>query len=88
MMFLSPCLPWANAVPLGLAVSPSIGVLGAFFPDWMFCGIGAILLTVGVHLGMRASGVIQRAERWAWLVAYPALLVLFALAGWLIFFTN
>ena len=71
-----------------LAVSPSIGVLGAFFPDWMFCGIGAVLLTVLLHLMLRASGVTGRAGGWAWLVAYPALAILFALSGWLLFFTN
>lgn len=82
------CLPWTCALPLGFAVSPSIGVFGAFFPDWLFCGIGAILLTILVHLGARSCELIRQAGRWAWLVAYPAMVAIFAMCGWLVFFTN
>ena len=70
--------------PLLVAVAPSVNVLGAYFPDWMFCILGAFLVTFLVHHLLRAIGVAQR----AWLGVYPALAVLLALSFWLVFFQN
>ncbi|MFM0128892.1 YtcA family lipoprotein [Paraburkholderia sediminicola] len=60
--------------------APSVGVLGAYFPDWLFCIVGGVLLVVGVHVLLSRSG------RSAWLappaIVYPALTVLFAIALW------
>jgi hypothetical protein len=70
----------------GCASAPSVGVLGAYFPDWLFCIVGGVLLTAIVRLLARHVG----AEKWLWPVAliYPALVVLFAAAGWLIVFEH
>ncbi|MFM0371720.1 YtcA family lipoprotein [Paraburkholderia aspalathi] len=60
--------------------APSIGVLGAYFPDWLFCIVGGVLLVVCVHVLLSRSG------RGAWLtppaIVYPALTVLFSIALW------
>jgi YtcA family len=60
--------------------APSVGVLGAYFPDWLFCIVGGVLLVVCVHVLLSRSG------RGAWLtppaIVYPALTVLFAVALW------
>jgi len=32
------------------ASSPSIGVLGAYFPDWLFCIVASVVLTVVIYL--------------------------------------
>lgn len=77
-----------GAIPAGFATAPSINVLGAFFPDWMFCIIGAIVLTVLVHHALLAIGLIQRPGRLAWLLVYPALGSILAMASWLAFFQN
>ncbi len=77
-----------NAFPGGLATAPSISVLGAFFPDWLFCIVGALILTVLTHHALLAIGLVRRAGRMAWLVVYPALGVIFALCGWLAFFQK
>ena len=77
-----------NAFATGFAVSPSLDVLGAFFPDWMFCIVGAVLLTVLMHCFLRSAGTARRAGRWIWLMVYPSLGILFALSGWLLFFQN
>ena len=68
----------------GCSPSPSIGVLGAYFPDWLFCITGAVLLTIVLH------AVIQRLGREDFLaypaVSYPALVAILALGGWLLVF--
>ncbi|MFM0632442.1 YtcA family lipoprotein, partial [Paraburkholderia xenovorans] len=39
------------AIPIsGCANSPSIGVLGAYFPDWLFCIVAGVVLTVVIYL--------------------------------------
>ena len=64
--------------------APSVGVLGAYFPDWLFCIAGGVLLVVCVHVLLSKSG------RGAWLtppaIVYPALTVLFSIALWAIGF--
>ena len=54
--------------------------VGAYFPDWLFCIVGGVLLVVCVHVLLSRSG------RGAWLtppaVVYPALTVLFSIALW------
>jgi hypothetical protein len=72
----------------GVVTAPSINVLGAFFPDWMVCILGAIVLTVLVHQALLAIGLIQRPGRLAWLLVYPALGCIFAMASWPAFFQN
>jgi hypothetical protein len=64
--------------------SPSVGVLGAYFPDWLFCIVGGVLLVACVHVLLSKSG------RGAWLtppaIIYPALTVLFSIALWVVGF--
>src|SRR3981081_2394562 len=39
------------AIPMsGCASAPSIGVLGAYFPDWLFCIVAGVVLTVVIYL--------------------------------------
>lgn len=66
--------------------SPSVPVLGAYFPDWLFCIFGAVLLALLVHTFLARRGL------GAWLtppaLAYPVLTALFALSAWLLFFQT
>lgn len=79
-------LPVAGLSLGGCALSPSIPVLGASFPDWLFCLVGGIAGTVVVHL---ALGRLGRRNALAPLpVSYVALSGLFSMAAWLIFFSH
>ncbi|MDB5983471.1 MAG: putative secreted protein [Pseudomonas sp.] len=66
--------------------APSVPVLGAYFPDWLFCILSAVLLAFVLHALLTRSGV------GAWLapsaLTYPVLTVLFALCTWLLFFQS
>jgi hypothetical protein len=62
----------------------SVPVLGAYFPDWLFCILAGVLLTCVVR------ALLLRAARGDLLVppllAYPALIVLFSSLSWLLVF--
>ena len=79
-------LPWT--LLSGCATAPSIGVLGAFFPDWLFCIVGAIVGTALIHAALRATGRLRQPGELTLPLAYSALTVILALSGWLIFFQN
>ncbi len=72
----------------GCAAVPSINVLGAYFPDWMFCIIGAIVTTGLLQALLRAKGFVGRPGGLVAPVAYSALTAMLALTGWLVFFNN
>ncbi|MEW9583372.1 YtcA family lipoprotein [Paraburkholderia sp. DGU8] len=70
----------------GCVNAPSIGVLGAYFPDWLFCIVAGIVLAVVIHLILRRSQATHLIALAA--VVYPTLATFFALAVWLMFFQH
>lgn len=68
----------------GCTLTPSISVLGSYFPDWLFCSVGALVLTLAVR-GLLVQRGLERLLTPAPLVL-PVLMLLFALLAWLIFF--
>jgi len=82
-----PCLTIvAISLLAGCTFAPSIDVLGAYFPDWLFCIVAGVSLTVLIHVVWGKTKLGQ----WITPVAltYPVLTTLFSLAVWLIFFEN
>jgi uncharacterized protein (DUF983 family) len=66
--------------------SPTIDVLGSYFPAWMVCLIIGIVLTLIARqffIGFKLEARLRAA-----LLVYLCLAVLFTLAVWLIFFKN
>ena len=70
----------------GCTFAPSVNVLGAYFPDWLFCIVAGVSLTVVVHV------MLSKRNLGRWLapaaLTYPVLTTLFSLGVWLIFFKN
>lgn len=70
----------------GCSASPSINVLGAYFPDWIFSLSGGLLLTSITH------ALLGRLHRERLLgppiIANTALLALFSLLIWLLIFNS
>ncbi|WP_260858814.1 YtcA family lipoprotein [Paraburkholderia sp. BCC1885] len=64
--------------------SPSVGVLGAYFPDWLFCVTGGAALMAVVHVLSYRHGY------GGWLtppaLVYPTLTVLFSIVLWAVGF--
>jgi hypothetical protein len=68
----------------GCANSPSIGVLGAYFPDWLFCIVAGVVFTIVIYLianRLRVSHLMGPAA-----VVYPTLVTFLSLVVWLVLF--
>ena len=74
----------AGSLLNGCALAPSVSVVGAYFPGWLFCIIAGVILTVVIHV------IQSKHNLGAWLapeaLTYPMLTTLFSLCTWLIFF--
>ncbi|TDN70383.1 YtcA family lipoprotein [Paraburkholderia sp. BL10I2N1] len=70
----------------GCASSPSISVLGAYFPDWLFCIVAGVVLTVAVYLILKRLQVDHLLGPSP--VVYPTLVTFLALAVWLMLFQH
>ncbi|WNC89162.1 YtcA family lipoprotein [Paraburkholderia sp. FT54] len=75
------------AIPMsGCTNSPSISVLGAYFPDWLFCIVAGVVLTVVIYLilnRLQADHLMGPSA-----VVYPTLVAFLALAVWLMLFQH
>ena len=70
----------------GCSGSPSISVLGSYFPDWLFCIVAAVALTVIIYLILKRLQAGQLLGPGA--VAYPTLVIFLSLAVWLMLFQH
>ena len=72
--------------PAWSAHSPTVDVIGSYFPAWMVCIIVGLLGTLIVRwllIGVRLDAQLRPKG-----IVYPCMLVLFTLATWLLFFQN
>ena len=75
------------AIPMsGCVNSPSIGVLGAYFPGWLFCIVAGVVLTVVIYVILKRLQADHLMGPSA--VVYPTLVAFLALAVWLMFFQH
>jgi putative effector of murein hydrolase len=61
-------------------------VLGAYFPDWLFCIVAGVVLTVVIYLivkRLQADHLMGPAA-----VVYPTLVTFLSLAVWLMLFQH
>jgi hypothetical protein len=66
--------------------SPTVDVLGSYFPAWMVCiiiGLTITLILRQLFIGFKLDSYLRPA-----VLIYPSLAILFTLAVWLIFFKN
>ncbi|HDG0629586.1 TPA: hypothetical protein PFA69_003709 [Serratia marcescens] len=64
--------------------SPSINIVGAYFPDWLFCIVGGTLSTVVIYIFLSS----KKRENWLspYILTYPLLIALFSIGYWTFFF--
>ena len=74
------------ALGSGCARAPSIDVFGSFFPGWVFCMAGGLLLTLVVRAILLRTGLVHSVG--PLIIVYPSLMAIFAFIGWIIFFQN
>jgi hypothetical protein len=68
------------------AQSPSIDVLGSYFPAWLICIVAGVALTVVARLLFVAWKL--DAHLFPAPIIYPCLTAVFAMTVWLFFFRN
>ena len=71
--------PWSNH-------SPTVDVIGSYFPAWMVCIVAGLLITLIIRwllIGLRLNAYLHPKG-----LVYLCLLVLFTLSTWLLFFQN
>ena len=66
----------------GCARAPSFDIMGSFFPAWLVCLAGAILLTVGARWVLLRLRIVIALP----VLTYPCLTAVCTFALWLIFF--
>lgn len=70
----------------GCAVSPSIPILGAYFPGWLLCATGALFVTLIIRAALIK---LDRADRMGPpVLAYPLMTAIGTLLFWILFFRN
>ena len=74
------------AVQLFSHHSPTVDVLGSYFPAWMICIVSGLTLTLIAHW------VIQLRELKSYVgpapLIYPCLMIIFTFATWILFYQN
>lgn len=64
--------------------SPTIDVLGSYFPAWLACIVCGLALTLICHFVFVAAGLrVYPAP-----VVYPCLIAFFSIGVWLIYYQN
>jgi hypothetical protein len=70
----------------GCNYAPNVPVFGAFFPAWMLCALVGIGCAVILRVLSAATGLSRRVDIPP--ATYPLLAMLFAAAGWILFFRG
>ena len=86
---LAPLVLWRSAIALpiaGCSRSPTLDLLGSFFPAWMLCAALGILAAVIVRQLLAVSGINEYVV--APLLTYAALAVFATLLAWLLWFGH
>ena len=74
------------AVRMGSRHSPTIDLLGSYFPAWMVCILSGLTLTLIAHW------IVQRRNLKPYLgpapLIYSCLMIIFTFATWILFYQN
>ena len=70
----------------GCGNSPSLNVLGAFFPSWLFCAAAGIAGVLVVRAVLIKRNLVS--ELGPLLIIYPAIALFFTMLTWIVFFKN
>jgi hypothetical protein len=81
-----PLAIFASPVAAGATYSPSVDVLGSYFPAWLICIVSGVALTVIARLLFIACKI--HPHLLARPIVYPCLAAIFAMTVWLFFFQN
>ena len=85
----APLALWRTAIALpvaGCSYSPTLDLLGSYFPGWMLCAVLGIFAAVIIRLVLAATGINDYVV--APLLTYAGLAVAATLLAWLFWFGH
>ncbi len=86
LVYGAPALLLAGCDPAWSNHSPTVDVIGSYFPAWMVCIIAGLLCTLIVRSLLIGSRLLAHVHPKG--LVYPCMLILFTLSVWLLFFQN
>ncbi len=85
-LMLGPIALGASTAHAATAHSPSIDVLGSYFPAWLLCTVVGVIFTIIARLLFIAWKLEAHVRPKP--IVYPCLIAVFAMTVWLLFFRN
>ena len=80
------CVLVATLMLVASGCDPVVSIAGANFPDWLLCAAVGAILAAMCHPVFVAAGVERHLHPLPFF--YSALIVMFALIGWVVFFSR
>jgi len=68
----------------GCSFSPSVNVMGSYFPAWILCCIVGVAVTAGAHMLFSRWNLLD--QLWPTALLYPCLICFVSCTLWLVFF--
>ncbi len=87
MTSLRPLAGLSLAVPLllvGCSHAPEYSIFGSFFPAWIFCSVGGLVLATGARALIARTAIAQHLV--APLLLYMSMAIFLACILWLVFY--
>jgi YtcA family len=75
----------ASLVLVGCSHAPEYSIFGSFFPAWIFCAVGALVLTTGARPLVARSAIAEHLA--APMLFYLGMAIFFACVLWLLFYS-
>ena len=86
LKFMAPLIAWALSGCANSDHSPTVDILGSYFPAWIICivlGLALTLIARQILIGLKLNTHLRPAP-----LVYISILVSFTLVLWLSFFKN
>jgi hypothetical protein len=74
-----------SLVSVGCSHAPEYSIFGSFFPAWIFCSIGGLLLMTGARAVIVRTAVAEHLA--APVVLYLSMAIFFACVLWILFYS-
>ena len=78
-------LPTGSLLLVGCSHAPEYSIFGSFFPAWIFCSVGGLLLMVGARALIARTAIAEHLA--APVLLYLSMAILFTCILWVLFYS-
>jgi hypothetical protein len=72
-------------VLVGCSHAPEYSIFGSFFPAWIFCSVGGLLLMIGIRAGIARTAIAEHLA--APVLCYLSMAIFLTCMLWLMFYS-